>query len=1158
MGCRVWRNRIDLKLITLFVWVYIAFVSSFVPVLAEEYPVPAEPVTLSGSVKDRFGNALAGINISLEAEGFCISTTTDANGYYSLKAAPGHYAFRLQYWGQTNGLAGFDSSFPLDLTADRALDVVLPIVILSVKVANAQGQPIDGVSFFNSPCDPVSITITGLGQGWMSSCGSGITDSSGWGQIIWPGPITIRNLVFRPPTETGFVTTTLQNVSVTNDQTITVTLSQPVTLSGSVKDRFGNALAGINISLEAEGFCISTTTDANGYYSLKAAPGHYAFRLQYWGQTNGLAGFDSSFPLDLTADRALDVVLPIVILSVKVANAQGQPIDGVSFFNSPCDPVSITITGLGQGWMSSCGSGITDSSGWGQIIWPGPITIRNLVFRPPTETGFASVALTDIVVGANREITVILTGAFYNPKISVHSCSPAVVTGHAGTVFTFFFRVENQGTRSDKINVTFQTAEPGLELSLSAVSITLDPSASALIVLEAKVSKAISNRIIAIASSSSDSTKTDQCLVSYSPPDYTNPLFFRLSFRALPEGSSLSFSGPDYVKISTPSQPWGPINIMFDPTSAQASLKEFRITVRHKQADQVVETLDVPIKIPDCTIIATDFKVNLDGYSFDNQPWFTIPVLDISVLGWCYGFAETSILYYNWWCGKSPSSCPPQLARTYQLPSSQDVWHFIKLHFFNQLRNPDTWRSISSAFVDERREVEQLRQELQNGEPMIICLRVKPGYVKQGHAVVAYKLVQIGNELFFVTYDNNVHYTESFAPETFPCLKYNLSTGEFDFPGYGKLLTFTASKARPLTWLITLFECPLTVKITDQYGRTISDAGINEIPGAEFLALGEAKAFYLPLTLEYHVEIQGTKSGTFNFTMGLPYGETLSILGSPNIPITENTRAYMNITPGVADYTISIDFNGDGLVDEERKPDFKMTTEIRGNTPAGRDVEVSFLDQGVNIVFSNVYMAGHTMVTATDEFPFDLPIGIKFLKFYRFDTTAQYTGPITIQIKYDDTGLSPDEENKLRLFKIAPKEAPNDITTNLDTRNNVITGTTDTLSYFALGYQLWGPPTGTVIKHGPNPVPAEGCIFWLALPADTVSATLKIYAVDGALLVSIPLDPTADHYPPVGRWVPQDSNGRLLGTGLYLYLVEIHHADGRVTYSPLQKMVIKR
>ena len=92
----------------------------------------------------------------------------------------------------------------------------------------------------------------------------------------------------------------------------------------------------------------------------------------------------------------------------------------------------------------------------------------------------------------------------------------------------------------------------------------------------------------------------------------------------------------------------------------------------------------------------------------------------------------------------------------------------------------------------------------------------------------------------------------------------------------------------------------------------------------------------------------------------------------------------------------------------------------------------------------------------------------------------------------------------------------------------------------------------------PHPVPPEGCIFWLNLPDDVVEATLKIFDVDGALLVSIPLDPDTDRYPETGRWVPQDAQGRLLGTGLYLYLVEIVHADGTVTYSPVQKMVIQR
>ncbi|MBW2000208.1 MAG: hypothetical protein JRJ29_19900, partial [Deltaproteobacteria bacterium] len=96
------------------------------------------------------------------------------------------------------------------------------------------------------------------------------------------------------------------------------------------------------------------------------------------------------------------------------------------------------------------------------------------------------------------------------------------------------------------------------------------------------------------------------------------------------------------------------------------------------------------------------------------------------------------------------------------------------------------------------------------------------------------------------------------------------------------------------------------------------------------------------------------------------------------------------------------------------------------------------------------------------------------------------------------------------------------------------------------------------ISHGPNPVPPEGCIFWLNLPDDAVEATLKIFDVDGAFLVSIPIDPDADRYPETGRWTPQDNQGRLLGTGLYLYLVEIVHADGTVTYSPVQKMVIQR
>ena len=96
------------------------------------------------------------------------------------------------------------------------------------------------------------------------------------------------------------------------------------------------------------------------------------------------------------------------------------------------------------------------------------------------------------------------------------------------------------------------------------------------------------------------------------------------------------------------------------------------------------------------------------------------------------------------------------------------------------------------------------------------------------------------------------------------------------------------------------------------------------------------------------------------------------------------------------------------------------------------------------------------------------------------------------------------------------------------------------------------------ISHGPNPVRADGCVFWLNLPDDAVSAILRLFDIDGAELTSMAVDPVADRHPTTGRWLPQDDQGRLLGTGLYLYIIEVEHADGSISYSAVEKMVIKK
>jgi len=96
------------------------------------------------------------------------------------------------------------------------------------------------------------------------------------------------------------------------------------------------------------------------------------------------------------------------------------------------------------------------------------------------------------------------------------------------------------------------------------------------------------------------------------------------------------------------------------------------------------------------------------------------------------------------------------------------------------------------------------------------------------------------------------------------------------------------------------------------------------------------------------------------------------------------------------------------------------------------------------------------------------------------------------------------------------------------------------------------------IIAAPNPVGDFGVIFTFDLPDDTAAAWLKLFDIDGALLFSEDLVPGAGSFPIAGRWIPQDNIGRPLGNGLYLYVITIRHADGRLTRSEICKLVVAR
>jgi len=122
------------------------------------------------------------------------------------------------------------------------------------------------------------------------------------------------------------------------------------------------------------------------------------------------------------------------------------------------------------------------------------------------------------------------------------------------------------------------------------------------------------------------------------------------------------------------------------------------------------------------------------------------------------------------------------------------------------------------------------------------------------------------------------------------------------------------------------------------------------------------------------------------------------------------------------------------------------------NTPEGSNVAVQ-PDPNLDMTFGTVSEGGTTSVETSTTAPGGGPGGLAFQGlYYDIDTTCVYSGPITISLTYDDSGMTPEQEANLRLMHwVTANQTWVDITVlPVDTVNNVITGVTDSLSVFAI------------------------------------------------------------------------------------------------------------
>jgi hypothetical protein len=101
------------------------------------------------------------------------------------------------------------------------------------------------------------------------------------------------------------------------------------------------------------------------------------------------------------------------------------------------------------------------------------------------------------------------------------------------------------------------------------------------------------------------------------------------------------------------------------------------------------------------------------------------------------------------------------------------------------------------------------------------------------------------------------------------------------------------------------------------------------------------------------------------------------------------------------------------------------------------------------VTFTSVTGEGATIDTLEAAPCGSLPSGISAIGVtHHITTTATYTGPVTIGIRYDDSGIT--NENELRLFH-CDGSSWHDVTTSVDAVNNIIYGQDTTLSWWQVG-----------------------------------------------------------------------------------------------------------
>ncbi|MBK9714923.1 MAG: hypothetical protein IPO81_27050 [Kouleothrix sp.] len=346
--------------------------------------------------------------------------------------------------------------------------------------------------------------------------------------------------------------------------------------------------------------------------------------------------------------------------------------------------------------------------------------------------------------------------------------------------------------------------------------------------------------------------------------------------------------------------------------------------------------------------IVNDLRAFVDLNRLDNlsNAWtygviFPLASAVIEAGGHCYGMASTSILYQEY---PQIKSIPKQ---TYEL-TQDEARTDIQTYHRQQLDHVLEAAMMKTFGFDAPKEYDNVLKSIRDAHQPTMLLMYAP---EGGHAVVAYKILDLGNEKRIYLYDNNLPLS-SMNDSIYATVNTQARTFTYQ-TSYG--YTFTRFLARPaqLTWsddakvilkqfydwalrevlhsgLTRVFVgSPVDPLVTDQYGRRIgleNGLTLNEIPGAQLSTLGDKKVFDLPRDLSYTMTITGTDSGTMTLSFLMPIGPSLIRgVGYDAVPVAAGSTSYVQLSTTNTDWTLTTG-------DQTQQPDVLQDIPIRGDT----------------------------------------------------------------------------------------------------------------------------------------------------------------------------------------------------------------------------------